>query len=109
MSLVFAVQDTAAKKIARDLDFEAETWDMHDGDKVGSSAVGELVRKNGRGGIIYPFIAGEHLQSFTISVQNWGQFVNSLQLVYRIEVHLKSVYNWCLKFRSICKQFTIGI
>ena len=47
-----AVQDSAAKSVARAWDLEVETCDMHDGDKVGASAIGRLVRKYGRGGVV---------------------------------------------------------
>ena len=40
-----AVQDTAAKIVARAWDIEVETCDMHDGEKVGASDIGRLVRK----------------------------------------------------------------
>ena len=53
-----AVQDTVATKVARDLDLEVETCDMHDGDKIGASAIGLLVRKDGRGGVINDFGPG---------------------------------------------------
>jgi len=44
------IQDGAATKVAKDLGFGEEVCDMHNGDKVGASAIGELVRK--RSGII---------------------------------------------------------
>ena len=47
-----AVQDVAAKNVARAWDLEVETCDMHDGEKVGASARGRLVRKYGRGGVV---------------------------------------------------------
>lgn len=56
-----SVQDAAAKSVARHLNVEVETCDMHDGDKVGGSAIGELVRKNGRGGDKNPFKPGKDL------------------------------------------------
>ena len=56
-----AVQDAAATKVARDLDLEVETCDMHDGDKIGTSAIGSLVRKDGRGGVINDFGPGREL------------------------------------------------
>ena len=43
-------QDRAALRVAGLLGFEKEGCDMHDGDKVGRSALGDLVRKDGRGG-----------------------------------------------------------
>ena len=40
-----AVQDGAALGVARQLDMdEVEGCDMHDGDKIGQAAIGELVR-----------------------------------------------------------------
>jgi len=44
-------QDRAALRVAGLLGFdETEACDMHDGDKVGRAALGDLVRKDGRGG-----------------------------------------------------------
>ena len=42
-------QDRAALRVAGLLGFEKEGCDMHDGDKAGRSALGDLVRKDGRG------------------------------------------------------------
>ena len=53
-----AKQDAAAKKVAKVLNLEVETCDMHDGDKVGQSAVGELTRKDGHGNTVNPFDEG---------------------------------------------------
>ena len=50
-----AVEDAAATKVVMCLDLEAETCDVHDGDKIGASVIGSLVRKNGRGGVINDF------------------------------------------------------
>ena len=55
-----AIQGGAATKVAKDLGFEEEVCDMHDGDKVGASAIGELVRKRG-GRIINAFDTGTDL------------------------------------------------
>ena len=38
-----SIQDSAAKSVARHLELEAETCDMHDTDKMGRSAIGELL------------------------------------------------------------------
>ena len=38
-----AVKDAAAKSVARVWYLEVETYDMHDGDKVGASDIGRLV------------------------------------------------------------------
>ena len=57
-----AVQDSAAKSVAKAWELEVETCDMHDGDKVGASAIGRLVRKDGRGGIVNPFPEGKALE-----------------------------------------------
>ena len=54
-----SVQDSAAKSVARHLELEEETCDMHDSDKIGRSAIGELLRKDGRGGVVNPFDAGK--------------------------------------------------
>ena len=53
--VALAVQDSSAIKVARDLDLEVETCDMHDRDKISASAIGSLVRKDGRGGVINDF------------------------------------------------------
>ena len=42
------VQDKAALKTAQLLGLEKESCDMHDGDKIGKSAIGELVRSRNR-------------------------------------------------------------
>ena len=47
-----AVQDAAAKIVARAWDVKVETLDMHDGEKVGATFIGRLVRKYGRGGVV---------------------------------------------------------
>ena len=39
-----SVQDAAARSVAAHLQLEEETCDMHDGDKIGRSAIGELLR-----------------------------------------------------------------
>jgi len=57
-----AVQDSAAKSVARAWELEVETCDMHDGDKIGASAIGRLVRKDGRGGIVNSFPEGQALE-----------------------------------------------
>ena len=59
---VCAVQDAAAKSVARVWDPEVETCDMHGRDKVGASAVGRLVQKYGRGGFVNLFPAGKALE-----------------------------------------------
>ena len=52
-----AVQDAAAKSVARLLGLEVETCDMHDTDKVGQSAIGELTRRKD-GEEVNPFPEG---------------------------------------------------
>ena len=52
------------KSVARLLNVEEETCDMHDGDKIGRSAIGELLRKDGSGGFINPFEPGELIVVF---------------------------------------------
>ena len=42
------VQDDATTYVARALDYDNKTCDIHNGDKVGRSAIGELVRNYGR-------------------------------------------------------------
>lgn len=55
-----AVQDGAAKSVARLLGLEVETCDMHDTDKIGQNAIGELTRrKDGRE--VNPFPEGLQL------------------------------------------------
>ena len=56
-----SVQDAAAKSVAKAFGFEEETCDMHDGDKVSASAIGQLVRKDGRGNVVNPFVEGDVL------------------------------------------------
>lgn len=56
-----SVQDSAAKSIARHLDLEEETCDMHDTDKIGRSAIGELLRKKGER-FVNPFPPGMYFQ-----------------------------------------------
>ena len=57
-----AVQDASAKSVARAWDIEVETCDIHDGDKVGASAIGILVRKYGREGVVNSFPADQALE-----------------------------------------------
>ena len=57
-----SVQDAAAKSVANAWELEVETCDMHDGDKVGASAIGRLVRKDGRRNIVNPFPEGQALE-----------------------------------------------
>jgi len=57
-----SVQDGAAKGETKAWDLEVETCDMHDGDKIGASAIGRLVRKDGRGNVVNPFPAGQELE-----------------------------------------------
>ena len=57
-----SVQDAAAKSVAKAWDLEVETCDMHDGDKLGASAIGRLVRKDGRTNVINPFPEGQELE-----------------------------------------------
>lgn len=56
------VQDAAAKTVARTWYLEVETCDMHNDDKVGASAIGRLVRKDGSGGIVNSFPEGQALE-----------------------------------------------
>jgi len=57
-----SVQDAAAKSVAKAWDLEVATCDMHDGDKVGASAIGRLVRKDGRRNVVNPFPEGQELE-----------------------------------------------
>ena len=50
------------KSVANVWDLEVETCDMHDGDKVGTSAIGRLVRKDGWRNIVNPFPEGQDLE-----------------------------------------------
>jgi len=51
-------QDRAALRVAALLGFEKEACDMHDGDKIGRAALGDLVRRDGRGGKCHHFQIG---------------------------------------------------
>ena len=57
-----SVQDPAARSVANAWKLEVEMCDMHDGDKVGASAIGRLVRKDGRRNIVNPFPEGQALE-----------------------------------------------
>ena len=55
-----AIQDRGATKVAKALELDEEICDMHNGDKIGASAIGELTRsKNSQ--VINPFPTGQHL------------------------------------------------
>ena len=43
-----SVQDCAALSVAEELDLEPEKCTMHQGDKIGKSAIGELVRSKNK-------------------------------------------------------------
>ena len=58
-SMSCSVRDADAKSVAKAFGFEEETCDMHDGEKVSASAIGQLVRKDGRGNIVNPFPEGD--------------------------------------------------
>ena len=58
-----SVQDGAAKGVARFLELEVETCDMHDSNKIGRSATGELLRCDGRGGIVNEFAKGKEMMN----------------------------------------------
>jgi len=62
-----SVQDAAARSVARLLNLEEETCNMHDSNKIGRSAIGELLRKDGSGGYINPFEPGELIVAFLFS------------------------------------------
>ena len=56
-----SVQDRAALSVSNHLGItEAEPCDMHDGDKIGRSAIGELTRSNKKV-VINPFVEGKAL------------------------------------------------
>ena len=55
-----SVQDCAALSVAEELDLEPEKCTMHQGDKIGKSAIGELVRSKKKA-IVNPFPAGLNL------------------------------------------------
>ena len=57
-----AKQDGAAKGVAKLWGLPVETCDMHDGDKIGASAVGRLVQKDGRKNVVNPFPPGLELE-----------------------------------------------
>ena len=61
-----SVQDAAAKSVARLLNLEEETCNMHDGDKIGRSAIGELLHKDGSGGFVNPFEPGKLIVIFCL-------------------------------------------
>jgi hypothetical protein len=54
------ISDLAAKGIAREFDQVGEWCDMHQGDKIGRSAIGDLVRSKNRVPV-NPFPAGQAL------------------------------------------------
>ncbi|KAK3270774.1 hypothetical protein CYMTET_20841 [Cymbomonas tetramitiformis] len=54
------IADRAAKGVAESCELEMEVCGMHDGDKLGSSATGALVRTKGKRPI-NPFLAGQEL------------------------------------------------
>ena len=54
-----SVQDTAAKGVACFLELEVETCDMHNTNKILRSAIDELLRCDGRGGIVNKFPKGK--------------------------------------------------
>ena len=56
------IQDRAAKAVASELDLESEVCGMHDGDKLGRSAVGNLVRSKNHHKV-NPFNEGEQLMA----------------------------------------------
>ena len=55
-----SVQDCAALSVAEELDLEPEKYTMHQGDKIGKSAIGELVRSKNKA-IVNPFPPGLNL------------------------------------------------
>ena len=56
-----SVQDRAALSVSNLLGItKAEPCDMHDGDKIGRSAIGELTRSNKKV-VINPFVEGKTL------------------------------------------------
>ena len=76
--IALSVQDRAALSVAKHLGVgEVESWDMHDADKVGQSAIGELVRSKGKQPV-NPFPQGVKLvtknhnlaKHFSISAKN---------------------------------------
>ena len=58
----YSVQDAVAKSVAKSQDLETETCDMHNGDRVGSSAAGRLVRKYERTNAVNAFAEGQELE-----------------------------------------------
>lgn len=73
-----SVQDAAAKGVARALNLEEETCDMHDGDKIGRAAIGELLRRNGSGGIVNPFDQGMLIVVYLFSLIFYSNIYNYL-------------------------------
>jgi hypothetical protein len=57
-----AISDRAAKGIASQLDLEEEVCAMHDGDKLGQAAIGDLTRSRG-GRVVKPFAEGVALMT----------------------------------------------
>ena len=55
-----SVQDCAALSVAEELDLEPEKCTMHQGDKIGKSAIGELLRSKNKA-IVNPFPPGLNL------------------------------------------------
>ena len=58
-----SVQDGAAKSVPKKWNLEVETCDMHDSDKIGASAVGRLVRKDGKKNVVNPYPSGIELDN----------------------------------------------
>ena len=54
-----SVQDAGAKSVARHLELEEETCNIHDSDKIGKSTIGELLRRKRGNGFINPFEPGK--------------------------------------------------
>ena len=108
-----SVQDRAAKSVARYLELEEKTCDMHDRDKIGRSAIGELVRMDGNGGVVNPFEPGKLiLVSFICYnilyhdiTNNFCSTGTKLAAKLRLQAkHFNSMHQNCVKYDAFLKQ-----
>ena len=120
-----SVQDQAAKKVAKELDVATDTCDMHQGDKIGASAVGELTRSRD-GVVINAFPESleiiqllrdmvKHFESNPTNRKNYDSVLQDHLYLPRNAfkrdlngTRISSVYNLirsCLMFQCNCKMY----